>query len=461
MEPFARPYRRVLMAIAASAAALAGSLLGPAWASAQPAGTPVTRTITLALSPATVDYGHRNVTASGAVTTSAGPVVGAAVTVSYVDVDGQSAQISLITGNDGSYSGIMLSPETAAQQVTASVAATSSTAAGSASEQLGFTQDAVTITASFAQPYVNAYSTDTLSGVASYISGGSPHPLANSAILVTSPGNDGLPVISATVTTAADGSFRYVTPQVGDIGGGPGSAGFTVSSAATPYLEAGQQSITLLINEVAQIFDFSGTLTANRVLRLFACGGMPAELSDGLLLGPLDYQYSRTPHGPWKTLGTGQLDITGPCQSEVGLGDGTYPGKFTAPRANAYYRAYAPAMPGQMSAVSQVIHLWKYSTRISGFTITRRSVSRNGKVAVSGRLRRLTGKWAPDARQRMVIEFRYNNKTYILGHRLMTDSAGRFHGTFAVPRTSEWLAVYEGGRNQFATASNAVTIRVR
>src|SRR5215472_17239643 len=126
MKALAHPYRYVLAA-AASAAALAGGMLLPAAAaSALSAATPLTPTITLVLSPATVDYGHQNVNASGTVTTSAGPVIGAAVTVSYVDVDGQSAGISLITGSDGSYSGTILSPETEAQQVTTSVAATSS-----------------------------------------------------------------------------------------------------------------------------------------------------------------------------------------------------------------------------------------------------------------------------------------------------------------------------------------------
>jgi hypothetical protein len=458
MKALARPYRRVLLAAAASVAALAGSLLGPAWASAQPAGTPLTPTVTLVLSPATVDYGHQSVTASGKVTTSAGPEVGAAVTVSYVDVDGRSAQISLITGNDGSFSGAILSPETAAQEVTAGVAATSSTAAASASAQLGFTKDAVTVAASFAQPYVNAGSTDTLSGVASYVSGGSLHPLANSTLSITSPPYEAAPV-SATVTTAADGSFSLVTPRVGNA---PPVADFTVSSAATPYLEAGQLTITLFVNQVAEVDSFTGTLSTDRVLRFFACGGIGEELANGALLGPLDYQYSRTAHGPWKTIGTGKPEFQGPCSAQKGGdGDGSYPGKFKAPRANAYYRAYAPAVPGQMSAVSQVIHLWKYSTRITGFAITPRSVSRDGKVTVSGRLQRLAGRWTPDARQQIVIEFRDKGNTFRLRHRLITDSAGHFRGTFAVPRTAAWLALFKGGGKDFATASKAVVIKVR
>jgi hypothetical protein len=61
----------------------------------------------------------------------------------------------------------------------------------------------------------------------------------------------------------------------------------------------------------------------------------------------------------------------------------------------------------------------------------------------------------------VVVEFRYKNKTYTLKHRLTTNSAGRFRGVFAVPHTAAWLAVYNGSRTEFATASTATTIRVR
>ncbi len=450
------PYRRALLTSAVSAAALLGGMLLPAAASAQPADTPVTPTITLALSPATVDYGHQNVTASGTVTTSAGPVAGATVTVSYLDADGQSAQISLASGKNGSYSGTILDPEMAAQEVTASVAATSSTVAASTSAQLGFTTDAVTITASFAQPAVNAGSTDTLSGVASYVSGGSPHPLANTVLSITSPGNLVIAPVSATVATGADGSFSYVTPEIGTA---EPSLDFTVSSAATPYLEAGQLTITLRINQAAEINNFTGAISADRVMRFYACGGISEPLADGYLEGPLDFQYSRTRHGPWKTLGTGKTVADGQCFGEIY--GGTYRGTFKAPLASAYYRAYAPAVPGQMSAVSQVIHLQRYPTRITGFSITPRRVSAGGKVTVSGRLWQQTGKWTPDARQRIVIEFLYKNKTYTLRRRLVTDSTGRFRGIFAVPHTAAWLALFKGVWNEFATASKVLTIRVQ
>jgi len=454
-------YRYVLLAAAASVAVLAGGLLLPAAASAQPASTPATPKITLGLSPATVDYGHQNVTASGTVTTTAGPVASAAVTVSYVDIDGQPAQVTLTTGTDGSYSGTIPDPETAAQTVTAAVAATASTTTASVSQQLGFTTDAVTITASFAEPDVNAGTADVLSGVASYVSEGTTHPLANSTLTITAPG-DYPPIspVNTTVTTGADGSFSYTLTPVPDGAG----MDFTVSSAATSYLQAGQVTVPLLINMAAGVDLFTGSLTPYHQLRFDACAGIGAPLANDPLLGPLDYQYSKEPGGPWETLGAAtqapynQAECAGSYDYS---GDGQYPGDFTAPLASGYYRAYAPAVPGQMSAVSQVIHLQRDSTKITGFAITPRRVRHGGKVTVSGRLWHLKSTWLPDARGQIVIEFRYKGKTYTLKHRLTTNSAGRFHGIFAVSHTAAWLALYKGGENDFAVTSQAITVEVR
>ena len=109
-----RSHHYVLLASAVGLAVLTGIVLVPAAASAQPAITPATPTISLALSPATVDYGHETVTASGTVTTSVDPVADAAVTVSYEDMAGRAAHISLTTGTAGSYSGTIPDPEAAA-----------------------------------------------------------------------------------------------------------------------------------------------------------------------------------------------------------------------------------------------------------------------------------------------------------------------------------------------------------
>jgi len=315
----------------------------------------------------------------------------------------------------------------------------------------------VTITASFAQSYVNAGSSDTLSGVASYTpAGGTPQPLGDTVLSITSPSEFNWPAISTTVTTAADGSFSYVTPTV------PlavASVDYTVSSAATASLDAGQASASFNVNQYASITLFTGTLSADRVLQFSACGGIPEPLADGGLLGPLDYQYSTSRHGPWKTLGNGTPEINGPCF--IDTYGGTYPATLTAPRASGFYRAYAPAVPGQMSAVSNVIHLQRYPTKITGFAISPHRVRPDGKVTVSGRLQQLTSKWLADKGATVTIEYRYKNKTYTLKHRLTTNSAGRFRGVFAVPRSAAWLAVYSGNHDHFATASTSIRITVR
>jgi hypothetical protein len=313
----------------------------------------------------------------------------------------------------------------------------------------------VTITASFAHSYVNAGSSDTLSGVATYTPpGGTPQPLDNTVLSITSPSQFNWSPAPTTVTTGADGKFSYVTPTV------PlavSSVNYTVSSAATANLDAGQASASFNVNQAAQVTFFTGTLSADRVLKFSACGGIPEPEADSALVGPLEYQYSTSRHGPWKTLGKGtRANVS--CEGSLG---GTYPGKFTAPLANAYYRAYAPAVPGQMSAVSNVIHLQRYSTKITGFAISPRRVRRNGKVTVSGRLQQLTSKWLSDKGATITIEYRYKNKTYTLQHRLTTNSAGRFRGVFAVPRSAAWLAVYGGNKNHFATASTSIRISVR
>lgn len=448
--------RYVLLAAAASVAVLAGGLLMPAAADAQTADTPVTPAITLVLTPPTADYGHQSVAASGTVTTSAGPLAGATITVGYMDIAQQFAQISLKTGSDGRYSGTIPDPETAAQTVTATVAATSSTSAASASAQLGFTTDPVTIAASFDQPSVNALSTDTLSGFASYTSEGSSSPLANTTLTITSPGSFNWPAVSTTVTTGADGSFSYVTPEIYLA---VNSVEFTVSSAATPTLKAGQVSLSLPVNQQADLVSFHAHLTAAHVLGFSVCGGIPDPLADSLLTTPVDLQYSAGRHGRWKTLGvSNDQGYNGPCWGATE--GGTYTGTFTAPLANGYYRAYAPAVPYEMSGVSRVIHLQRYPTRISGFAISPRGVS-HGQVTVSGRLWQRANKWLPAGNATITIEYRYRGKTYALKHRLMTNSAGQFRGVFAVPHSAVWQAVYGGGRDRFAAASRPLRITVR
>jgi hypothetical protein len=336
--------------------------------------------------------------------------------------------------------------------VTATVAATDSTDAVSASAALGFTKDPVTITASFASQAVDPDKPDVMTGSVAYTSAGAPVPLAGIALTLTTDAT--FETGSVTVTTAADGSFRYTAP--GDYGG---PDDYTITSAGTAYLDAAEQHASFTINWGTQIQSFSGTLSAEHVLRFDSCGGTSAPLADGSQVGPLYYQYAARAAGPWKTLGASKPTDQSLC---LGLEDG-YPSAFRAPLAAGYYRAYSPRVNGQngqVPAVSNVLYLRRYQTKITSFSVRPVRVARNGKIVVSGRLWRRGTKWLADARQKVTIEYVYHGKTYKL-RQLTTTTSGRFSGTFRVPHTSVWLAIYFGSSNQFAAATAPAKVTLR
>jgi hypothetical protein len=421
---------------------------------AEPAGATAsasTPTITIALSPATLDYGHQSIVVSGTVSTVPS---GTDVTVAYENSSGQSDQAVTATGASGAYQVTLTSLEPAAQDITATVAATSTTTSASVSAALAFVQDDVTITASFAHAWVNPETTDTLSGVATAMSNGSPVPLARATLSISSPGDFPYsPPVSATVTTASDGSFSYVAPgEYGD------PQTFTISSAATSYLAAAQATASYGDNWAAQITNFTGTLSAEHVLQFDACGGISSVLADGPLIGNLYYQYSTRQGGPWKTLGTGKVDLAGDCFGN--LDGANYPGTFHAPLAG-YYRAYTPQIDGQTAASSPAIYLSRYRTKITRFSVAPATVRRDGVVTISGRLWWLGRKWMADAGQRITIEYSYQNTTHVLRVRLTTNSTGWFRGTYRAPHTAVWVATYLGGSDGYAAATAPVKVTVR
>lgn len=443
---------------AAAICVLAGVLLVPVTAQAATGAADPAPTITIGLSPATLDYGHQVITVSGAVTAAANtPVVGADVGISYLNGAGQNAQLTVATDGSGDYSGNIIDPAPTDQVITATVAATSTTAAASASASLGFTQDQVTISASLAQTDVNENATDLLSGVARYVSAGTAYPLGGTTLTITwldYPFGQS----SAAVTTAADGTFSYVLPGFG----AQIDQTVTVSSASTAYLIAAETSLSAVVNQMPQVANFAGTLSASHVLSFDACGGIGQVLANAPLFANLVYQYSMTPHGPWKMLGESREVDFGSCYlGNNTTGDANYPAQFKAPLANGYYRAYAPAVPMQMAAASQPIHLWKYVTRITNFKINPRKVRRNGVITVSGRFWELTSRWTAIRNAKITIEYRYKGKTYVVTTRLTTNRSGVFSGRFRVPRSASWLAVFPGSKTQFvsATAPMAVTVR--
>lgn len=423
-----------------------GVLLAPANALAGPAtATANATTVTISLSPTTLDYHNQTIAVSGTVT----PAAVTSVTITYLNSAGQTTPLVLSTDASGDYQEDISNLEPAAQTITAS------TETASASAELGFAVDAVTITLNPVPASVPLNSKVTLSGSVSYESAATSYPLPGDELTITAPFSS--PV---TATTAADGSFsaKVDAYELSD------SQAWTVNSAATPYLSEAQTSATSTTQWPTGFTSFSANLGAEGEISLDACAFMFAPLVVGDPLdGPVTYQYSASRSGPWKTLGVpNAVEGTYCSQGQpAGTLTSSYPAHFKAPLANGYYRAVFAGTSDQAPSKSAVLHRWRDRTKITEFAVSPRTVRANGKVTVSGRLWVRTTKWIPDAHQKVVIEYRYKGKVYVLRQRLTTSAAGRFRGTFSVPRSASWLAVYDGDTTQFAAATGSIHIAVR
>ena len=303
--------------------------------------------------------------------------------------------------------------------------------------------DPVTITASFAQPDINAGQTDVLSGSASYTSGGTTYELASTQLTVSTPGdNIFFPATTATVTTDSSGNFSY-TMEASDT---PGSLTWTVAFAGTSTLQSAQIQVSVENNQASEVGHFHGLLSAWRVLRLDECGVIPEPLEGGPLFSDMYYQYATKPTGPWTALGSGP---EGPAADCNGWGGSNYPATFTAPLADGYYRAVVPEIAGEQApTVSNVIHLGRDTTKITGFGVRRRA-RRPASVAITGRLWWYGTRFRPDAGRTITIEVTYDGRIHVVGH-LKTGRSGRFSGSFRERRHGIWTAVFAGARKQFA-----------
>jgi len=301
----------------------------------------------------------------------------------------------------------------------------------------------VTLTASFAEPDINAGQTDVLSGTASSMSDGTTSPLADTQLTVSTPGdNIFFPPTTATVTTDSAGNFSY-TMQASDT---PGSLTWTVAFAGTSTLQPAQVQVSVEINQASEVGDFHGSVTAGEVLKLDACGVIPEPEEGQPLFSPMNYQYSKHSTGPWHLLGNGRQRSAADCN---GWGGSYYPAAFRVPLAHGYYRAMVPEIAGEQApAVSKVIHLGRDTTKITGFAV-RRAAGRPATVTITGRLWWRAGRFRPDAGRTITIGIVSGGRTRVVGH-LKTSKFGRFSGSFRHAQHDIWIAIFAGTKNQFA-----------
>jgi hypothetical protein len=173
-------------------------------------------------------------------------------------------------------------------------------------------------------------------------------------------------------------------------------------------------------------------------------------------------QYAAGPNGPWRTLTTA---ATSHDSAQCGNGR-AFTGALSARLNYAYYRAwYAGANvagTGYLAAASGRVLAWKYDDRITGFSVSPRTVAKGGKLTVKGQLQYYSGNWRDYAGQTVYIILlgaHCPHWCYIAAP--STDSNGRFSATFVDPESATWSAEFFGDSTHFATLAALAYVTVR
>jgi hypothetical protein len=291
----------------------------------------------------------------------------------------------------------------------------------------------------------------TLTGTASYESGGSSHPLKHYEIQVTT--GDKVDNLE----TNAKGQFSLTYPP-------SDGAKWTVSVGGgvllAPSVASGSihVAVPLSFRWFFAKLSTDGNLTASGCLDVTVPGFSPPG-------GRVDIQYEVGRSGPWRLLTKGQLTASGgpSCRGR----DQSY---FTAMHhvtpSNAYYRAYVPATVNYLSAVSHTLYRWKYITGIFPLASSPSAVAKAGKITFSGRLKVYLNGWRDYGNQKVwIIILRPGNTEWNpLTKNIATSARGQFKATIRAPggwpNGGKVSVYYPGNTTHFASAGTLFCIRV-
>jgi hypothetical protein len=409
--------------------------------------------ITLAATPASIDFDHQTVTFAGRAMqtppTSSTPVPLSNQTIvigSPASTADPNAGYTVKTSESGFYK---LSVNPAPGSYVAAVAASSTMAsARSPAATLTASADRVRLSARFRHPSVNYRRSDTISGTVKYHSGGTLKPLARTKVTISRvfpPGK------RSTVFTDSAGNFTVTERHLTK------SSRWTVTAGGTPLLGKAEVTRSLTVREETGFRHVDLKLTADRHLSVRACLVVTSEGRPGRPVNsPATLQYSaRGAKGPWRKLAT--ISPAGGSRY-CAAGSPVWQARLTAPSPDASYRLRFGGSHGLQASSSKPVHLWRDSTRITSFTVTPRRVAAKGAITISGRLWRRTQSWHPYAHRKVAIQFKFRGNWYVFDFEPRTSSGGYFSGRFTVYASSRWRAVYGGDRTHFSCNSPSVKV---
>jgi len=421
--------------------------------------------VTLSASTTTLSYSQQSVTFSGQVTADdpdgdADIVPDQAVSIAGQDGDSYPAT----TDSNGNYS-VTVSPTVFSESAlsdsyTASVAASSSVqAASSGTVTLTAQIDPVQVTVSLSASTARFGARVTLSGIAKQDSGGSWAALSDAPIDVT--GSDlysNATVGPINATTSSAGAFSVVLPA-------QPSTTWTANPAPSPYLQpesAQPNSALLTVALPTKIASLSLKYNPEDQLTAAGCLDLSAAVTSFPDLRPppgtpLSLQYSASSRGPWHTLGSlgagSQACSHGTAFRKV----------FSSAPVSAYFRVSYGGQLFYEPAVSAAVHAATARTRFAGFNVKPRSVSRNGRITVSGELERKTAHgWAGLANAKITIYIQPPGTSGYWIKKPRVRKSGKFRVSFAASDlvSADWFAAYSGDSKHLRTQSDDIYVTV-
>jgi hypothetical protein len=421
--------------------------------------------VTLSTSATTLSFSQQNVTFSGQVTAyypdgSVQAVISQPVSIQGNDGDSYTAT----TDSKGNYSvtaaPALYSEPAMTDSYTANVAASASVQAAS-SAAIGLTAQVnpVHVSVSLSTSVARFGAKVTLRGVAKQQSDGTLLPLANATMDIT--GTDfysNRKVGPIHATTRSNGRFSVVLPA-------QPTTTWTATAAPSPYLiTTGQSgsanSAVLTVSLPTRVISLrlkynpAGQLTATGCLVL-----APSVTSFPDLRpppgSPLSLQYAASRHGRWHKLGALGAGRQA-CRHGVAFGQ-----VYGSAPLSGYFRVSYGGQLRYQPTVSAVGHAATARTRFVGFDIRRRSVSRNGRITVSGELERKTAHgWTGLAGAKITILIEPPGSDPYWFKRLTVGKSGKFRSSFADPQSASWYVAYGGDSRHLSAQSNAIYVRV-
>jgi hypothetical protein len=420
--------------------------------------------VTLAASTTTLSYSQQSVTFTGQVTADdpdGNVVVVPDQTVSVAGDGGDSFTATTDDSGDYSVTGspAVYNEPSMTESYTASVAASASVQAAS-SGAIALTAQVypVQVSVSLSTSTAKFGASVTLSGTALYQAGGIWLPLAQSTIDVT--GSDfysGASVGPIKATTDGSGAFSVLLPD-------QPTTTWTANPPSSPYLSTTSQPGSVLPNSAVLTVLLPTTVPALH-LRYNPAGQLAAsaclDLSSAVTSfpdvsppsGTLSLQYAASRGGPWHTLGA----LSGGSQS---CSHGTAFRKvYNSAPLSAYFRVSYGGKVLYQPTHSAAVHAATVRTRFAGFNVRPRSVSRNGRITMSGELERQTAhSWTALANAKITIVIEPPGANAYWFKKLRVGKSGKFRISFADPQSASWYVAYAGNSTHLSTQSDTIYV---